>query len=77
RTTCYGFLEELGKALAKFDWRASSEPSLSDDEKMIRSGFRGSGGYRNLREHLLRHLAGFGDEIGKSAKQTIKRLGYD
>lgn len=43
-------------ALAHFDWRTSSHPSLSDEERTVKGAFRGSGGYRELRRQLLVHL---------------------
>jgi hypothetical protein len=43
-------------ALAGFDWRTSSHPSLSEEERTLKGAFRGSGGYRELRRQLLAHL---------------------
>ena len=53
----YTFLKELSGVLAQYDWRAFSAPGLSDDKMALKAGFRGSGGYRALRAHVLAHLA--------------------
>ena len=51
------YIDVLTQALAQFDWRSSDAPGLTSDERLRRSAFRGSGGYRVLREELLRHLS--------------------
>ena len=51
------FMDQLSQSLAAFDWRSSDAPGLTSDERLQRSAFRGSGGYRVLRETLLRHLS--------------------
>lgn len=67
----------LSQALATFDWRSSDAPGLTSAERMGRSAFRGSGGYRVLREELLRHLSN--DEtspIGLDAGMVLRALGW-
>jgi hypothetical protein len=49
-------LSELADTLAHFDWRSSSHPSLTDEERTRKGAFRGSGGYRELRRQLLAHV---------------------
>lgn len=52
----YAFLVDLCRSLSTFDWRSSSAPGLSEDERRNRAAFRGSGGYKELRNELARHL---------------------
>lgn len=70
------FLEEIAKGLAKYDWRTSSAPQLTEDERIRKAAFRGSGGYRELREDLLKQLASEGKTVGSVAKQIKSALGY-
>lgn len=76
KSAASNFLHALTERLSKFDWRASSAPGLSTDEALVRSAFRGSGGYKNLRHQLLLHLADSKDEVGVSASKAIKLLKY-
>jgi DGQHR domain-containing protein len=73
------YIDELSKSLARFDWRSSDAPGLAPDERLQRSAFRGSGGYRVLREALLRHLSDDDDNltVGVDAAQVLKMLGFD
>ena len=71
-----GFLKELCKALASYDWRASSDPTLSEDERLQKAAFRGSGGYKELRRHILKTLEKGHGEAAKAAKEVRQSLGY-
>lgn len=71
------FLSELSEYLCLFDWRTSSAQNLSESQRLLKSAFRGSGGYRELRRQLLRHLVDTNDFIGNSAQALIEILGYD
>lgn len=51
------FVSQLASSLATFDWRSSSAHGLSREERTAKAAFRGSGGYRELRLALLRHVA--------------------
>jgi hypothetical protein len=62
---------ELADALAHFDWRSSSHPSLTDEERTRKGAFRGSGGYRELRRQLLAHLE---SEAGPPVSQVASSL---
>jgi DGQHR domain-containing protein len=74
----YPLLHTLASELAKFDWRSYSYPGLPEGEdKILRSSFRGSGGYLALRKELLRHLAKSSSPVQKIAKDTINALGYE
>ena len=72
------YIDPLTHALATFDWRSSDAPGLTSDERLRRSAFRGSGGYRVLREALLRHIIDDDDNIvGMDAAQVLQMLGVD
>lgn len=71
------YIDELSQALAEFDWRSSDEPELTPTERLRRSAFRGSGGYRVLREELLRHLSDNDTAVGSDAEEVLKALGMD
>ena len=68
------FVTHLIKKLSEFDWRSSSTPGLADGERMVKLGFRGSSGYREIRRQLLLHLAKATDEIGRLASTVLKNL---
>lgn len=51
------FLEDIAKELAKFDWRTSSAPGLTEKDRIMKAAFRGGGGYKELRLQILKHLA--------------------
>ena len=72
-----GFLQKIAKRLATFDWRSSQAPELTDEERTLKAGFRGSGGYRDLREHVLRHVATGGGDIADAAYKVLHDLGYE
>jgi hypothetical protein len=76
RSTLASFFEETCVALAKYDWRASSAPTLTENEKAQKAAFRGSGGYRELRRSILRHLEKESGVVGRLAKQVLKAIGY-
>ena len=70
------FLKELSESLATYDWRASSGPGLTEEERTRKSAFRGSGGYKELRRDVLNHIATSQGNIAQSAKEILKILGY-
>lgn len=71
------FLKEIAQVIAEFDWRASSAPGLSDDQKTLRAAFRGSGGYRELRRYLLKYVVNNASPtVANAAKEVIRELGY-
>ncbi|GFO82369.1 MAG: hypothetical protein A49_19960 [Methyloceanibacter sp.] len=65
------FVTSIGNALASFDWRTSSTPSLDEKTRRAKLVFRGSGGYKELRMQLLEHLASADGEIGATAKRLL------
>lgn len=50
-------IKELAKCLASFDWRTSTAKGLSESEVMLRKGFKGSGGYVDLKRLILQHIS--------------------
>jgi hypothetical protein len=66
------FLKSIADSLAHFDWRTSAHPSLEDDERTLKSAFRGSGGYRELRRQLLRYIAEHGKQPLRSVAEEVR-----
>jgi len=50
------YLTIITEELSTFDWRTTMFPGLPEDERLKKAAFRGSGGYRELREQLISHL---------------------
>jgi hypothetical protein len=72
-----GFVQAIAKQLAKFDWRASSIPSLSESERRAQLVFRGSSGYKEIRHQLLQCLQHSPDNaVSSVSAEVIDRLGY-
>ncbi|MHA1360594.1 MAG: DGQHR domain-containing protein [Candidatus Helarchaeota archaeon] len=69
------FLCELLEIVSRFDWRSFSADGLSEEEKLKKAGYRGSGGYKVLRNDLLKFIHENGNdelmEIAKKIKQAI------
>jgi hypothetical protein len=76
KTDAASFITEIVEGLASYDWRASSAPGLTDEERLRQAIFRGSGGYREMRRQLLQHLSGNKGKVGQSAQAVIMALGY-
>jgi hypothetical protein len=71
-----GFLDQIAELLANYDWKTSSAPGLTDDERLKKAAFRGSGGYKELRRQLLQHLAGTAGQVGQASAEILKALKY-
>lgn len=69
------FISELTQILASYDWRSSSAAGLSEEERMYKAAFRGSGGYKELRMQLLQHVAKGNGRVNKVAKELEGILG--
>lgn len=69
------FVETLAASLATYDWRASDAPGLDEAQSLLKAAFRGSGGYRELRRHVLKHLAEESGAIAKTSRQILTALG--
>ena len=73
----YDYLKQLSVGLASYDWRSSSGPGLTEDERTRKAAFRGSGGYRELRRDVLLHLSRTESAaIAQAANEVIERLDY-
>jgi len=72
-----GFLNEIASCLVDYDWRTASAPGLSDEDRTAKLAFRGSGGYREIRRQLLRHLASKEGAVGQAATAVMNSLGFD
>ena len=70
------FVAELAAILSTYDWRASSFPDLPNDQRVLKASFRGSGGYKELRRHVLLHVADSGSGLASDANQILAILGY-
>jgi hypothetical protein len=49
-------LTEFGQSIASFDWRSADGPNLTEQQRLLKRAFRGSGGYVALREQLQSHM---------------------
>jgi hypothetical protein len=67
------FLGSIAIDLATFDWRTSSAPSISEEQRRQKLVFRGSSGYKELRAQLLEHLRALGDEVGEAAERLQRQ----
>jgi len=76
KTKIMRYLKQIAKSLATYDWRSSDGPALSDEDRMLKASFRGSGGYKELRKHVLKHIASKRDDVAKAAGEVLKLLGY-
>lgn len=74
RQPVHGHLKALADVLASFDWRSSTGRGLTDDERTVRLAYRGSGGYRELRRHVLRHIVTSDSALAKDADRVARRL---
>jgi len=70
------FMSNLAENLALFDWRSSDAPGLGDQERTLKASFRGSSGYKDLRKHVLNHLAQGDNDIASSTQEVLSLLGY-
>ena len=69
------FLEGIAEGLATYDWRTSRFPGLSEDQRLAKAAFRGSGGYKELRDQLVGHLkAAPSDAVAGAAVELQDRL---
>ena len=71
------FLDELCFALAKFDWRTSAAPDLTEEERVLKTAYRGGSGYRELRRQLLNHLRNESGRVAEAAEDVLSLIGYE
>lgn len=73
-----GFLKSIGTELATYDWRTYGAPGLSDEQRSTKARFRGSTGYRELRQDVLSHLAaGATPVVTQAAATVLELLGWE
>lgn len=65
------FIRGITESLAEYDWRTSSAKGLSDEQRLSKAAFRGSGGYRELRLQLLMHLSRVATRTIRSAANRV------
>ena len=71
------FMTRLAAVLATYDWRASNASDLNDDVRTLKASFRGSGGYKELRKHVLNHIANCDDSLlSETAESVQEALDY-
>jgi DGQHR domain-containing protein len=69
------FIRDIANALAKFDWRSASFPKLTEEERIAKMVFRGSGGYTELKKQIIKFLSAQPGPVGKTAAHlTVGRL---
>lgn len=66
-----GYVTDIAKSLASFDWRTSAAPELEEQLRRTKLTFRGSSGYKELRVQLLEHLSTSDNEVGQAAKRLL------
>jgi DGQHR domain-containing protein len=69
------FVDTLTKALSTYDWRASDAPELTEAQSLLKAAFRGSGGYGELRRHLLKHLTKGPKDIAECSREVLIAIG--
>jgi DGQHR domain-containing protein len=66
------FVREICEGLASFDWRSSNTPGLAESERIAKAALRGSGGYKELRNRLQKHLAAVGSERVRATAASLE-----
>jgi DGQHR domain-containing protein len=66
------FLIGIAEGLATYDWRTSSFPGLSENERLTKAALRGSGGYKELRDQLIAHLQSAANQDVARAARELK-----
>jgi hypothetical protein len=66
------FLIEVAESLAKFDWRTPTTLGLTEQEKLTKLVYRGSGGYVEFRRQLLNHVARERGQAGRAAQLVLR-----
>jgi DGQHR domain-containing protein len=70
-------ISEICGELSNFDWRTSSEPNLSPQERKDKMVFKGSSGYKQLRLELLHLLSvSKNKRLATRSNELIQNLGY-
>lgn len=69
----------IAKCLTTFDWRSSSAVRKTEEAYDRQATYRGSGGYKAIRENTLRHLLkpDSPKSITIAAEELLDLLGYE
>lgn len=57
-------LSEFSRAVSEFDWLPYGHASLDDAQRRQKAGYRGSGGYKLLRQDLFTHVSQSVESVG-------------
>jgi hypothetical protein len=68
----YQYIDDFAKAASSYDWQSADAPNLSDEEKLLKRAFRGSGGYVAIRSELARHIEHQGGNMGGVAANWLR-----
>jgi hypothetical protein len=73
-----GMIESLCLTLSGFDWRVASAVPNGTPEYDRQASFRGSSGYKALRQYALTHIVDHGQPIlADVSKVLLLTLGYE
>ena len=73
----YRYIKQMAECLATYDWRSSDAPGLNENERRLKASFRGSGGYKELRRHVLQHVVKCeAGDLSVAATEVSSTLGY-
>lgn len=61
-------IDSVSRSIAAFDWRSADAEGLSDNVRLLKRAFRGSGGYVALREQVLEQVAQGGENAHLAAE---------
>lgn len=68
----------VADSLGEFDWRASSAVARNDPQYDRQATYRGSSGYKTLRQNALEHLRGNAKPfISRTAERLLDLMGYE
>jgi DGQHR domain-containing protein len=76
KTDIYNYVKDITYTISKFDWRSSSAPNLTDEEKTLRLTYRGSSGYREIRKNLLEFFINNDNKFGNTFRIIYDKLGF-
>lgn len=66
------YLASISDGLASYDWRTFSAPGLTMNEENLKARYRGSSGYKALRDDVLRHLSlNASIEVGSASEEAL------
>lgn len=71
------YITKICDELVKFDWRTSSQPDLDEKQRRAQMVFKGSSGYKELRNQLLQLLMSSSNKkIKETSALVFDELGY-